>query len=564
VTEPRTPHGRLGRQLWALLPEHHRVRDAETDGDLARFVDAAGAVLEEVRGTIDQRLAEVTPGARRPVLRDPADPSEIQRVPQDWLLPYYADLLAVRLVSPDPDGQRGELERAIAWRKGSGTLAVAGEAATTVADTDVVVAEGRALVVVTPRVDMPVLPGAAFTDTPTPLADLRRQPLAAARDPNLPTGTVDVRDVARAVLAAPSHPQAQRRPNPDGPDIVWRHLSLRGVPCFPGSHEDPLVRTPDVRNPGQRQGHHHPSRVVAYLAPMSGHFPPPSRTAQLGAVTFGTDELHELSDTVVASLEVTAGQLWCRNVTVTGALSIRAAGVHRFDDVIVLGGPVTAVDGARLETLRSAMPDVVLGNTGAARRGTRIPLDPELPGPIGPSDVLVARDCLFRAVASGKAAIGKSGRITLDGVTVLGATRAGVVRASETILAGSAVIGRPVDSCVRFSRIPPKQAKQLSVHAVTTAAPLFEPCLDCSAWGNLEPATWGEPGCGVLDMDSPASVLRGAEDGTELGAYHHLRFAALPRAVVEKLTGLLPVGIEAAVVLDRRLWAQPPTVTQQP
>lgn len=560
--EPAT----AAERLWRLLPVDHRLRDEATGGDLRRLVDAVAAVLDDVRGTLDQRLAEVTPSARHPVF--PPENAEI-RVPQEWTLPYVADLLDVRLVSPDAEGQRAELAEAITWRKGAGTIGVAGRVAELLSGTEGVVVEGRSLVLTTPRVDTPLPPEMAFA-APLVLDDvvpLDGQPMAAAVHPALVTGTPVVtatasvpgtaneQAVGRAVSCAPSHPAAVRRPVEDERDRFWRHLNPRAVPCFPDSYEDPVVRTPDTRDPSQRHGRHHPRRVVVFLAAPPGFFTGESLPGK--AHTFDVGGLHTVDRVVTTDCTVTAGSLWLRRSTVKGVLRITAPGVHRLDDVVVLGGPVEIGTGVRLECSRCALPTVTILGGGTTERGD-VPPDPGLPGPLDATDGLVARDSLVRTIDSTR-------RVTLDGVTVLGACTARSVRASETILAGSLTLtGPPAGTRVRFSRVPPGLPSAACQYRNTSVMALFEAALGCASWRSSTPAKWGEPGCGVLDPEAPIALRTGAEDGGELGAYHHRRHGALAAAVREKLHGLLPVGIEPVIVIDRRLVATPPQLALQP
>ena len=94
-----------GRQLFELLPEVYRSRDTigpEARGDLSRYLDACGHLLDLIRRTLDQRLTDIFP-----------DESAAVPPGQTWLLPYIADLLDVRMVSPDEAGRREEVANAV-------------------------------------------------------------------------------------------------------------------------------------------------------------------------------------------------------------------------------------------------------------------------------------------------------------------------------------------------------------------------------------------------------------------------------------------------------------------
>ena len=109
----------LGKRLYTLMPEVYRNRDMP-DRDQARYLDAHGQLLDLIHQTLLQRLADTFPD-------NPEDPEALAC--QDWLIPYFADLLDVQLVSPHVEGQRDEVANAIGWRQRKGTLTVAEEVA---------------------------------------------------------------------------------------------------------------------------------------------------------------------------------------------------------------------------------------------------------------------------------------------------------------------------------------------------------------------------------------------------------------------------------------------------
>ena len=99
--------------LYGILPALYRERDKS--GDLEKFLNGCGLLLDQVHNTLRQRYADIFPDS------DDAYPIDSQT----WLLPYIAALLDVRMVSPLESGRREGIARAIDWRKGKGTLAVA-------------------------------------------------------------------------------------------------------------------------------------------------------------------------------------------------------------------------------------------------------------------------------------------------------------------------------------------------------------------------------------------------------------------------------------------------------
>jgi hypothetical protein len=75
---------------------------------------------------------------------------------------------------------------------------------------------------------------------------------------------------------------------------------------------------------------------------------------------------------------------------------------------------------------------------------------------------------------------------------------------------------------------------------------------------------FGAAGAGVLHPATPASIREGAEDGGELGAYHHQRLSLRWEAVRDKFAEYLPFGMEAVLIPDARLSCAPPTQKATP
>lgn len=479
-----------GQQLYALLPEVYRSRDGGepgNGGDLAAYLDACGELLDLIRNTLDQRLADSFP-----------DPPPAGRAVQGWLLPYFAQLLDVRLVSPHVDGRRQEVARAVSWRQRKGTIAVVKEIARAVAQTEVEVQEGWKRVAVTPRVALPLAPAA---DLPRPL-DMAN-PLEAARHPGLPAVTPDLR----------------------------RPLGM------PGSHEDTTRRTLDVRLPSWKHGHYHPRRLLLFAPPPAGFFPPSQVTLAWGARHRAENQGH-LRDLIrdggrrISNPHPPWDEDEERESPEGAAVGVTTRPPNftlertTIADLTFLD--TLTVDGGRLELTGVAAHRVVVRTAG------------------GTTPVLDARNCLFGSVEA-------EGLVRLEYCTVLGDLAAARLEASDCLFAGGVKITGPDDqeaSCIRYSRIPrlltELPEKRLRRPATTTEAPAFYD------------SELGGPGSGVLHPATPAAICCGAEDGGEMGAFHH-RYHCLQRAaVLDKLQDFLPVGIEAALVPDPRLLTEPP------
>lgn len=531
-----------GQQLLALLPEVYRSRDRQV-ADLAGYLGACGELLDLIRGTLDQRLADCFPDAPPEGL-----------AAQPWLLPYFAELLDARLLSPHLEGRRAEVGRAVAWRQRKGTLPVAAQIAEAVAQLDVEVQEGWQRLATTPRVGLPLLPATAFGVAPE--VD-ESNPLQAAQHPGLPAVTVDVRHPSRAIATSSDHP-----------------AHPFGAPCFPGSYEDASRRTVDLRTPNFKAGHYHPRRLLLFAPPPTGFFPlpvvtfPPASEAsprqvrmtwgergaadgdkyvQEVALTEDGDVVHHIfNPSRMAGAE---GGPVAVTITTSPLPFDAPLDVLRIEDVNFLG--TLTVNSGRVELRRVA-----------ARKLTILPSAGELP-------VIDAVDCLFDTIevkdppAMPPPAVETSGLVRLEHCTVLTALRCQRLQASDCLFTSSIELTSAVSpaSCARYSRLPPnlslEVAARLEQVATTSAQPVFHEFAYCDGDVHQTPAPFGDPGCAVLHPATPESICFGAEDGAEMGAHHHLGYCAQSAALLAKIDEFLPLGIEAVLVHDPRLLTLP-------
>jgi hypothetical protein len=477
-------------RLLALLPEVYRTSD---DGALEGFLSACSVLLDQIDATLRQRLADSFP--------DDTDG-------QDWLLPYAADLLDVALVSPHEEGRHAEVAHAVAWRQRKGTPRVAELIAEAIGGREVEIAEGWTRVAVTPRIGATVQPAA----------------------------TLDLRVSSRAVRAGPAD-LGTRLATFGATQVRWRQSEPHGVPCFLGSYEDVSRRTVDLRTPSWQHGHHHPRRLVLFLAPAAGRF-----SAEPAVVAWPERDAHR------DDLSVTE-----RDGTVT--LRGERPGLVRLDGV----NGTLELSGARDYVLeRVVVHDRITVPTGRLflRQAAAETISVQAADGIRP--VLDAQDTVIGSIDA------QSGLVRLEYCTVQGPLTAARVQASDCILIGPLTVlsGAGGTSCLRFTRHPEltgPTVDRVRGPGTTTDQPAFLDFTFCQSGRQFRTSTFGHPGFGVLHPATPASVRFGAEDGGEMGAYHALAICLSEQAVLDKLSGFLPVGIEAVLVPDPRLLTPPPT-----
>lgn len=511
------------KTLYRIVPAVYRNRDNTQyggSGDLKKYFTGNAILLNQLHATLDQLLAD----------NFPDNPLDNSLACQDWLLPYFADLLDVRLVSPLVKGRRDEIAKAIRWRQSKGTLRVVEEVAESIAQLEMVLHEGWKRVAMTPRFDVPRIPEVHYGFSQTVPV---HPPSIAARHPDLPAVTPDFRCPSGAVSSSTSNPAAQQS-EIDGDTRVWRQVSFHGAPCHSGSYEDVSRRTVDFRCGNWRHGHFHPNRILLFTVPPAGFFPGNMQTVNWS---------EELSDAFLKRIDVitdgnttvyrnkTFGRSDFSPVNIRRTIQLGQVGdgvgdpdfhIWRFEGVNLLN--TLALDSGRVELIKCAARKVEVHSIDKA------------------SAVITAKDCLFRQVQAAR------GLVKLEFCTVLESTLSEHLFASDCIFLG--LIHRhhlpdltpPVGHCVRYSRITKDQEEgDMRLIHTTRVSPV------------MYSTKFGERGCGVLHPATLEAIVHGAEDGTEMGAYHSDYLSLLADAAVEKLSDYLPLGKEAVVIPDARL-----------
>jgi hypothetical protein len=528
------------QELQRIIPDLYLNRD---NGDLVRYFEACGVLLDQMQQTLLQRLAD----------NFPDNPVDGSLACQDWLIPYFARLLDVKLVSPTPRGQRDEVANAISWRQSKGTLRTIEAVAQSVGQLEMVLHEGWRRVAITARIDTPLISAVAYGyDREAPAA----YPSLAARHPGLPAATVDFGCPAGAVPAGPANPAVQQS-TVDGDTHLWRQASFHGAPCHPGSYDDPSRRTVDFRSGNWRDGHFHPRKVLLYYAPPAGFFSPqmqgtvwPSGADSideldwpLASDPFGAD-FHDLIEVIDEP-----GRTIFRNRLFGSEafLPVRISRVVHFGQgpSATPGDPDTHIwrfEGIVFNSRMVVHSGRVEFDECAARRVEILSVDADEP-------VMDARNSLIKALQA------TQGLVQLEYCTLLNAVALGSIKASDCLfrgdIRGASGPNPPAAGCVRYSRVTPEQVQIQALH----------PGLHLKHVSTLDPVmfteSFGERGCGVLHPATPKAIRQGADGGGELGAYHQRRLAMLPEAVLEKLADFLPVGYEAVPIPDERMLALP-------
>lgn len=461
---------RLGEQLYKLLPEVYRTRDKKTGKaaggsgafSLAKYLDAHGHLLDLIYATLEQQFDDAVPESS-----------------QEWLLPYFAQLLAANIVSPDSEGKHAEIAHAVSWRQRKGTLKCVEEIAEAVGQMEVEVQEGWKRVAVTPRVGMPLIPARVWDNTLDIDMSIASE---AARHPTLPAVMVDLRRPSRAVEALATNPAA-RTSSFGGVKQIWRQANPHGVPCFPGSFDDVSRRTVDLSAPpNSKLGHYHHKRLLAYSPPPIGLFPLDPIQLEWGQRNDSLYEhlIEEKEENGVKRIRNKTDRI----IEITDDAELGEALLYRIEG-LNFKSKLSVVNGGSLELYRVEAFEAQVDTSSDDKA------------------VMTAKACLFSELSVG------SGIAKLDSCTILDTAYLCDLDAVDCIFMD--IQGSSISGVVQYSRIPataPISSDNMTVEACTSEEPVFfnnQTLLTAQA---------------ALAPNTPSSIYNGASDGGEMGYFH--------------------------------------------
>lgn len=180
----------------------------------------------------------------------------------------------------------------------------------------------------------------------------------------------------------------------------------------------------------------------------------------------------------------------------------------------------------------------------------RVTLDRAIVGPLrcgGDATSIDAVDSIVDGTATATA-------LRCERTTLLGAVAVREIGlASETIFGAPVTVERRQTGAIRFSYVPggsitPPRFRCQPDLALAGADASMRPRLERRLAPVFTSVRFGDPGFAQLGARCAAEIAAGAEDGSEMGAFHHLhqsQRAATLRAIVEEY---LPLGLEAGIV----------------
>lgn len=207
------------------------------------------------------------------------------------------------------------------------------------------------------------------------------------------------------------------------------------------------------------------------------------------------------------------------------------------DGLTLAGGEVTIQGDVPAVKLRfcSLEPAKSGINYAPKNAGATLELDNVITGPVKTSANVASatiNDSALQSTTGGLALDMATTAPSLEHVTVVGKITASVLIASNSILFGTMTLGKPADSCFRYSRYP-IEVTGPKLFRCSTAFPIF-----CSF-------QFGHPAYLGLSANTSAEIRKGGEEGGEMGVWYAAGVPWREQNLLLKLGEYLPVGLTA-------------------
>ncbi len=233
-------------------------------------------------------------------------------------------------------------------------------------------------------------------------------------------------------------------------------------------------------------------------------------------------------------------------------------------DEIVISQSTIDPGGVRAD--QTVIPPLRLWIHGRVRR---LVIERSIVGPIHVREVLadcsqsglveelVIRDSIVDATRlTGEPAIDcQTGRVELRGVTVLGDVEALLLDASDSLVMGRLHVLNQDESCFRFSAASPGDPEEGLPRRFESSTSIE---IQRAFFTSLR---FGDPGYAQLSLLAPPELARGAEGGSELGAFSFLRRPIRLASVVAKVDEFKPAGVIAQYIFEGE---RPETPEEEP
>ena len=204
-------------------------------------------------------------------------------------------------------------------------------------------------------------------------------------------------------------------------------------------------------------------------------------------------------------------------------------------DGLLLDGAVDVAAG-HLGALHLSHCTLAPGTTAVsigANRELHLSVDHSITGELTPGDAIphvTIVDSIVDGALAGRA-------VTVVAATIFGTTTAETIEATDSIFTDAVTIERRQIGCVRFSYLAADSMSPRRYRCAPAEGVTLRPAFVSTSFGHAAYAVLA-PGC-------PDAIARGAEDGSEMGAWHHLDVPQRLDNLRRTLDEYLRFGLEA-------------------
>ncbi len=247
---------------------------------------------------------------------------------------------------------------------------------------------------------------------------------------------------------------------------------------------------------------------------------------------------------VAPGAEQRPGGLFLNGLSIEGRLVVEPGDLERLDlshcDVAAGGGGI----------------EVQLG-VGLPNAALRVRLHRSRVGSFG-GDAPTAELRIEQSIVQGDptAVDAPSTAVIVEGSTLLGAIRARTLSGDDSIFDGPMDVQQHQTGCLRFSYVRPGAhgPRRYRCQPDTAMARAADAAERARLRARLRPAyvstTFGDPGYGLLSPTVAVELATGGEDGSEVGAFHHLQLSRREANFRKALRQYLRFGLDAGLLIE--------------
>jgi hypothetical protein len=222
----------------------------------------------------------------------------------------------------------------------------------------------------------------------------------------------------------------------------------------------------------------------------------------------------------------------------------------------VLAGQLETLDLAYCTIEPSGAIDIAnaVGNTNAS---LELYLQRSITGPILATAAISSITLDDSLIGAGATAIQLAGAALLaTRSTISGAVTCRTAEASDCIFTRTLTVEQHQVGCLRFCYVPAggQTPRPFRCQPRLALEGISDPAVQTAIRQRIQPShvsiQFGDPGFGLLHPEAPIELRTGAEDGAEMGVFHHLQQARREARLRDVLEQYLRFGLEAGLFIE--------------